>query len=159
MAKRDFRADVLLVMNIRALLSTRRMDAGALAQWCGHKAPWISKIMSLERGVQVKDLGRIADFFGLDVCDLFQRGITPLTERRRAQRWTGASQPGMLAGCIPIRWRIHSSQSPSVSRDYQRSSGASAVRATANLAQQPDRSPTTPASGPQRTTPRGSPLP
>jgi hypothetical protein len=86
MQKRDFRADVLLSMNIRALLAARRMDAIALASWCGHKAPWISKILSLERGVQVKDLGRIADFFGLDVCDLFQRGITPLTERRRTQR-------------------------------------------------------------------------
>jgi hypothetical protein len=89
MRRRDFRADVLLVMNIRALLSARRMDAGALAQWCGHKSPWISKILSLERGVQVKDLGRISDFFGLDVCDLFQRGITPLTERRSSQRRTG----------------------------------------------------------------------
>jgi hypothetical protein len=92
MQKRDFRADVLLSMNIRALLAARRMDAIALASWCGHKAPWISKILSLERGVQVKDLGRIADFFGLDVCDLFQRGITPLTERRRAQRRSGGER-------------------------------------------------------------------
>lgn len=92
MMKRGYRSDVLLVMNIRALLSTRRMDAGALAQWCGHKAPWISKILSLERGVQVKDLGRIADFFGLEVCDLFQHGITPLTERRRAQRRSGGER-------------------------------------------------------------------
>jgi hypothetical protein len=96
MQKRDFRADVLLSMNIRALLAARRMDAIALASWCGHKAPWISKILSLERGVQVKDLGRIADFFGLDVCDLFQRGNTPLTERRKAQRRSGGERRAAL---------------------------------------------------------------
>jgi hypothetical protein len=96
MQKRDFRADVLLSMNIRALLAARRMDAIALASWCGHKAPWISKILSLERGVQVKDLGRIADFFGLDVCDLFQRGITPLTERRRVQRRSGGERRSII---------------------------------------------------------------
>jgi hypothetical protein len=96
MQKRDFRADVLLSMNIRALLAARRMDAIALASWCGHKAPWISKILSLERGVQVKDLGRIADFFGLDVCDLFQRGITPLTERRRSQRRSGGERRSII---------------------------------------------------------------
>jgi hypothetical protein len=96
MQKRDYRSDVLLVMNVRALLAARRMDATALAHWCGHKPPWISKILSLERGVQVKDLGRIADFFGLDVCDLFQRGITPLTERRRAQRRSGGERRSVL---------------------------------------------------------------
>ena len=84
--RRNLRADVLLVENIRALLSARGVDASALAMWCGHRAAWISKIISCERGCRVKDLGRIADFFGLSVADLLTHGISPLTERRRLPR-------------------------------------------------------------------------
>lgn len=87
--RRDLRTDVLLVENIRALLSARGVDASALAVWCGHRAAWISKIMSFERGCRVKDLGRIADFFGLSVADLLTHGISPLTERRRVHRRSG----------------------------------------------------------------------
>jgi hypothetical protein len=87
--RRDLRTDVLLVENIRALLSARGVDASALAIWCGHRAAWISKIMSFERGCRVKDLGRIADFFGLSVADLLTHGISPLTERRRLHRRSG----------------------------------------------------------------------
>jgi Cro/C1-type helix-turn-helix DNA-binding protein len=77
------------VRNVRTLLSSRRVDSSALAAWCGHRPAWISKILSGERGVQVKDLGKIADFFGLNVGDLFQFGIDPYLERRRHQRRTG----------------------------------------------------------------------
>lgn len=89
MRSRELRADLLLVRNIQALLNGRGIDATALAVWCGHKAPWISKILSGDRGVQMKELGKIADFFGLTVSQLFQYGIDPLTERRRAERRSG----------------------------------------------------------------------
>jgi hypothetical protein len=82
--RRELRADHLLVENIRTLLSVRGIDDSALAVWCGHKPAWISKILSLERGVPVKELGKIADFFGLTVSQLFSPGISPLTERRKA---------------------------------------------------------------------------
>lgn len=84
--RRDLRADYLLAENIRTLLNVRRIEASALAVWCGHKPAWISKILSGERGMPVKELGRVADFFGLTVCDLFSPGISPLTERRSRQR-------------------------------------------------------------------------
>lgn len=83
---RQLRADHLLAENIRTLLARRGVDAGALAVWCGHRPAWISKVLSGERGVQLKDLGKIADFFGLTVAEMFQHGISPLTERRREVR-------------------------------------------------------------------------
>lgn len=84
MTRRGLRSDLLLAENIRCLLAARREDARSLAIWCGHKGAWISKVLSGERGVQMKDLGRIADFFGLTVAQLFQDGIS--TERRRTAR-------------------------------------------------------------------------
>lgn len=84
--QRDLKADRLLAENIRTLLRIRRIDDSALAMWCGHKPAWISKILSGERGMPVKELDRVADFFGLTVCQLFEPGISPLTERRITQR-------------------------------------------------------------------------
>lgn len=83
---RQLRADALLAENIRTLLNARGIEAQALAMWCGHKAAWISKIVNSDRGVKVKDLGKIADFFGITVAQLFQHGISPLTERRKQER-------------------------------------------------------------------------
>jgi hypothetical protein len=87
--RRELRADVLLAENIRTLLSVRGIDARSLAVWCGHRGAWISKILSGERGVPVRELGKIADFFGLTVAQLFQHGISPLTERRVTERRAG----------------------------------------------------------------------
>jgi len=84
--KRTLRADLLLVENIRALLQARGIEDQALAMWCGHRPAWLSKILAHERGVQIKELGKIADFFGLAVSDLFQFGISTMNERRRKER-------------------------------------------------------------------------
>jgi hypothetical protein len=84
--ERELRADHLLVENIRTLLSERGIDDSALAIWCGHKPAWISKIIVAERGVPTKELGKMADFFGLTVSQLFSAGISQLTERRRGER-------------------------------------------------------------------------
>lgn len=83
MMKRSLRADVLLAQNIQALLHARREDAKSLAIWCGHSGAWISKVISGERGIPIRELGKVADFFGITVPDLFQSGISSLTERRR----------------------------------------------------------------------------
>lgn len=80
------RADLLLIENIRSLLLARRINRQDLARWCGHKPAWISKILSGERGVNLKDLSPIADFFGLTVAELFHPGISSVTERRRRDR-------------------------------------------------------------------------
>ena len=84
--QRHLRADVLLQQNIRALLDARNINDQSLAAWCGHAPAWLSKILHGERGLQLKDLGKVADFFGLTISELFQHGISPLTERRRHER-------------------------------------------------------------------------
>lgn len=89
MPRRELRADILLTRNIRALLDRRGINDKDLAVWCGHDGPWLSKIMKNQRGIQLQDLGKIADFFGLTVSQLFQPGISALTERRRHNRRTG----------------------------------------------------------------------
>lgn len=91
-ASRSLRARYLLVENIKALLSARRVDQRDLAQWAGHRGAWISKILSGDRGVQLGDLDKIADFFGLTVADLFSVGIARVTERRRRQRRAGTDR-------------------------------------------------------------------
>jgi len=82
----DVRPDVLLARNLRALLHARRVDDSALAAWCGHKPAWLSKILNGERGLRVKELGRVADFFGVEVAVLFQYGIDAVLERRKYTR-------------------------------------------------------------------------
>lgn len=77
------KADVLLRENVRALLRARHQTAEALAFYCGHRAAWISKILSGERNAKVAELGKIAGFFGIQVSDLFTPGASSLTERRR----------------------------------------------------------------------------
>lgn len=83
------KATFLLKKNIEALLSARGQSQHDLASWCRRSDAWISKILSetsnpkSERGVPLRDLDRIADFFGLAAYQLFQPGISPLTERRK----------------------------------------------------------------------------
>ena len=77
---------MLLAQNIRALLDSRMVEHRTLAMWCGHKPPWVSKILSGERGIPVRELGKIADFFGLTVSDLFLYGISSMNDRRRRER-------------------------------------------------------------------------
>ncbi len=91
---RELRADILLARNIRSLLDKRNIDDSALAAWCGHRPAWLSKILSGERGMQIKDLGRVADFFGLSVFELFCYGIDPLLERRKGGRRSGNDRRG-----------------------------------------------------------------
>ena len=62
----------VLISNIRSLLSARRLRAADLAMYCHHRPAWISKILAGERAVSPEDLDRIADFFDVDVADLFR---------------------------------------------------------------------------------------
>lgn len=87
----------LLKHNIDALLKGRGQTRHDLAVWVRQSTdrkkidPWISKIFTnADAEFQTKYLDRIADFFGLAVYQLFQPGITPLTERRKgADRRSG----------------------------------------------------------------------
>jgi len=77
------KANRLIKANIDALLQARRQTRKDLAQWCHKSESWISKIFKEERReFATSDLDRIADFFGLATYQLFQPGISPLTERR-----------------------------------------------------------------------------
>lgn len=76
-------ASNLLKRNIDDLLRLRGYTHKDLAQWCRRSESWISKIYRhTNRGIPLKYLDRIADFFGLATYQLFQPGISPLTERR-----------------------------------------------------------------------------
>lgn len=83
------RADLLLVQNIKALLAARRQDQLELAMWVGHSGPWLTKVLAEDRGVRLKDLDRIADFFGIATYQLLAPGLGALTERRRGERRSG----------------------------------------------------------------------
>lgn len=93
-SRTGLKAGYLLVQNINSLLAARGEDAKALAMWAGHKPAWISKILSGDRGIKLSDLDKIADFFGLTVAQLFQHGISTLTERRKGERRSGQDRRG-----------------------------------------------------------------
>jgi hypothetical protein len=87
------KANLLLKQNIQALLRARHQNQTDLAQWCRKSESWISHIFrSDSRGVPLKYLDRIADFFGIATYQLLQPGITPLTERRGKTRRSGADR-------------------------------------------------------------------
>lgn len=76
-------ASLLLAENIRALLHARHEDASTLASWLNHDKSWINKIINGHREMQIPDLDRVADFFGIATYQLFQPGISRFTERRK----------------------------------------------------------------------------
>jgi DNA-binding Xre family transcriptional regulator len=84
------KANFLLKHNIDTLLKARGQHRKDLAQWCRRTEAWISKIFTDDkRGVPLKYLDRIADFFGIATYQLLQPGISGLTERRsRIERRT-----------------------------------------------------------------------
>lgn len=86
-------ASSLLKHNIDTLLRARGQSRKDLAQWCYRTESWISKIFNnANREIPLKYLDRIADFFGLATYQLFQPGISPLTERRCIERRTGTDR-------------------------------------------------------------------
>lgn len=78
----------LLAENISALLKARGHSQHDLAQWCRHTDVWLSAILSQKREIQLEDLDRVADYFGLVTYQLFQPGIARSTERRVSERRT-----------------------------------------------------------------------
>lgn len=88
------KTEYLLLQNIRALLEGRGFYQRDLAMWVGKHETWLSKILQEDRGIRMKDLDRIADFFGLSSYELLQPGIGPLTERRRGDRRSDRDRRG-----------------------------------------------------------------
>lgn len=87
------RANHLLKKNIDSMLKARGQSRRELAMWTlrtthqNRADSWISHIFGAkgydDREIQIKYLDRIADFFGVSVYQLFQPGISHLTERRK----------------------------------------------------------------------------
>lgn len=78
----DLKSLYILRENIRSLLAARKEEQKALAEWCGHDKSWMNKFLNEGRGIRVGDFDRIASFFGIETYQLFQPGISRLTERR-----------------------------------------------------------------------------
>ena len=76
------KAHRLVADNVSAMLRARGQSQHDLAQWCHRSDVWVSQFIHGERMWQLDDLDRIADFFGIATYQLFQPGISPLTERR-----------------------------------------------------------------------------
>jgi transcriptional regulator with XRE-family HTH domain len=83
------KADRVLSENIQHLLRKRGQSQKDLAFWCGHTETWLSSILRGDRHFRILDYDRIADFFGIAVYQLFQPGISPLTERRSGRERRG----------------------------------------------------------------------
>lgn len=89
----DVKANLLIKHNIDAILKARGQTRRDLAQWClgttdKRADSWLSHIFG-PKGFQTREipnvyLDKIADFFGLAVYQLFQPGISPLSERRKS---------------------------------------------------------------------------
>jgi len=76
--------------NIEGLLRERGRTQYSLAMWLSHDKSWINKFLRGQRQMQLKDLDRVADFFGLETYQLFRPGASTDTERRRGRdRRTG----------------------------------------------------------------------
>lgn len=79
------RALVVLKRNLHSLLSARKESQTALARHVRHSKAWINKFLNDQTDtveIQIKDVDRIASFFGIEPYQLFQPGISALTERR-----------------------------------------------------------------------------
>src|SRR5688572_28383343 len=87
----QLQAGLLLKRNIDALLRARGQTRHDLAMWCRRTDAWLSKIMDPNgaRGLPLKYVDRISDFFGITAYQLFQPGISPLMERRMTERRSG----------------------------------------------------------------------
>lgn len=81
------KASYLFKKNIETLLQARGQTRHDLAFYCRRTDAWLSKILGKDdRNLPMKYLDRIADFFGIATYQLFQPGISPLTERRKGDR-------------------------------------------------------------------------
>lgn len=74
-----------LRQNIAALLRERKEDQKTLAFTMGRHPTTINKFLKGSRELQLADLDKIAQFFGLATYQLFQPGISSVTERRQGR--------------------------------------------------------------------------
>lgn len=78
----SLRAVTLLRQNVLDLLRTKGYLQKDLAFAMKRDPTTINKFLTGKREIQLSDLDRVADFFGLATYQLFQPGISSRTERR-----------------------------------------------------------------------------
>lgn len=94
----------ILVANIAALLRARGQSQHDLARWCRKSDPWLSDFLAEKKQTQLRNLDRIADFFGLEAYQLFQPGISVVSQfeiascARSASVQTRSESPACIAG-------------------------------------------------------------
>lgn len=112
------KALAMIKRNIQALLHERHEDQVSLAQWCGHSKAWINKFLNeIDAEIQLKDLDRIADFFGVAPYHLFQPGISRVTERRIGERRTNHERRIGVAGRTAARLQSEVNKFPRLARE------------------------------------------
>lgn len=90
-------AATLLKRNIDTMLKARNQTRHDLAFWCRKSDAWLSRILDEKlkgteaRGLPLKYLDRIADFFGITAYQLFQPGISAISERRSGRERRGGA--------------------------------------------------------------------
>lgn len=79
----SYKALVQLRMNVEFLLAQRRRSKADLAAEMKIDPSTLSKFLRGSREIQFHHLDGMAAFFGTQIYELFQPGISPLTERRK----------------------------------------------------------------------------
>jgi hypothetical protein len=100
------KASYLFKQNIDVLLRKRAQSRHDLASFCRRSDAWLSKILGKDdRNLPMAYLDKIADFFGLHVYQLFQPGISPLTERRKGvpRRRGNERRAGQVGAALTMR--------------------------------------------------------
>lgn len=80
------RTAYVLQRNVEALLEKRHETAADLARSFSPPKTrgWISNILSGARGMPMKYIDHIANYFGVEIYQLFMPAISPLLERRKS---------------------------------------------------------------------------
>lgn len=122
------KALIVLKRNLAHLLTDRKENQATLARAVGHSKAWINKFLNdtTDRTeIKIKDVDQLASFFGVEPYQLFQPGISRLTERRTGvERRSGrerriGAQGRQLAGLrtelnkVPSMASLHGSQTSS----------------------------------------------
>jgi len=77
-----YKSLVQLRLNVEHLLMVRKEKKAHLAAAMGIDPSTLTKFLNGTREIQFHHLDGMADFFGMPAYQLFQPGISPLTERR-----------------------------------------------------------------------------
>ncbi len=85
----------ILRMRVAALLAANDRTQKELAAYLGHTPAWATDFLRGRQNVLLRDLDKIARFFGLSVPQLFEIDGVRFRERRGGERRTGERRSGL----------------------------------------------------------------